>query len=319
MGLSTVQYFRQLFPKSTIIYGVPQWTKPIFDKIETDADVIYPLKLNSLTDMLDLWNDLIDLKVELIHEMHQSGRGKKAFSLFSLLKNIPYTFHNHHLKTASKVIDQGIIKSLIQRDLDGAYSFYGKDLKIPSYLEYEPKMSLKLNDKKKRIIFGVVATRDTKKWPLEHYKKLAQLIFDSFPQYEIKIPLSLSLEDLKLKEMILAMNFPPNCEITHWNLSELPEKFSSSKIYIGNDTGIKHLSVALGLKTITFFGAEPPLEWHPYNESIHQYFYQNELQCRTRTHHYCPLSKCDLKPDQNNQCLKLTLPETIFQEVKKLF
>ena len=76
-------------------------------------------------------------------------------------------------------------------------------------------------------------------------------------------------------------------------LSELPLEMAKADLYIGNDTGIKHLAIALGLPTLSFFGPEPPLEWHPYNEKAHPYFYIDGLDCRTASAHYCPLSQCD--------------------------
>lgn len=315
MGLSTVQYFRELYPESTIIYGVPQWTAKVFAETKTAADFIYPLKMNSMNEVIDLWTDLLNFKVDLIHEMHQSGRGQKVFSSFCALKKIPYTAHNHHKKSGTKVVGQGEIKPLIQRDLDGVYSFWGKHQQIPNYLEYPPLMEVANFKEKKRIIFGVVATRETKKWPLSHFKKLAELILTHDPQMEIVIPLSLSVPDMKLKEEIVKLDFPKNARIVHWGLNQLAGEFSGSKFYIGNDTGIKHLSIAVGVKTVTFFGAEPPNEWHPYDVTAHRYFYREGLLCRTRTHHYCGLHTCDLKGDEYNQCLTKILPETLFQSL----
>ncbi len=37
-------------------------------------------------------------------------------------------------------------------------------------------------------------------------------------------------------------------------------------LFIGNDSGLRHIAAALGIKTITLFGPENPGEWHPYKE-----------------------------------------------------
>ncbi len=319
MGLSTVQYFRDLYPESTIIYGVPQWTAKVFEETKTAADFIYPLKMNTLNEIIDLWSDLLNFNVDMIHEMHQSGRGQKAFSTFCALKKIPYTAHNHHKKSGTSVLDQGVIKPLIQRDLDGVYSFWGKIAKIPDYINYPPDMRVKDLGSKKRIIFGVVATRETKKWPLNYFKQLAELIFQHNPFIEIVIPLSTSKADLRLKNEIQELSFPKNTKIVHWDLSKLASEFSGSICYIGNDTGIKHLSIAVGVRTITFFGAEPPNEWHPYDSAKHQYFYRENLPCRTRNHHFCGLQVCDLSSDEYNKCLTKILPQEVYQEINRSF
>ncbi len=312
MGLSSVQYLRTLYPESTIIYGVPQWTKSLFDNVKTEADLIYPMDTNSFSSILGFWQDLLNFNVDAIYEMHQSGRGEKVFKTYSFLNRVPYFFHNHHLKNGTKIKDQGIIKPLIQRDLDGVYSCLGHLGKYPHYEDFAPSMIANSQKRMPRIIFGVVATRETKMWPLYHFKKLAELILIARPEIKIAIPLSPSAQDMAIKTEIEKLNFPKNCEIVFLKLSDLPKYFKESLMYIGNDTGIKHLACAVDIPSITLFGPEPTLEWHPYNTAKHQFFYRDHLPCRTKIHHYCGLFKCDLA-DDFHQCLTKILPGTIFE------
>ena len=37
-------------------------------------------------------------------------------------------------------------------------------------------------------------------------------------------------------------------------------------LFVGNDSGLRHIAAALGVRTVTLFGAENPVEWHPYRE-----------------------------------------------------
>lgn len=313
MGLSSVQYLRQLHPKANIIYAVPQWIAPLYEDVQTKADSIYPLSLKSVRDVFSLFDDLMAMKVDHIHEMHQSGRGSKIFKLYAFFKGIPYTFHNHHLKGGTKVIDQGIIKSLIQRDLDGVYSFLGTG-EVPRYLDWIPEMKMNSTASYKRIILGVVATRRTKMWPLDYYLKLAHLIEKNFPDFKVVIPLSHSADDKLIKQDLLEYGLPANTSIVHIPLKELPLFFKKSAFYIGNDTGLKHLAVAVGLKSFTLFGPEPANEWHPYDPVQHPYFYQENLECRVRNGHYCGLTVCDLKDDYM-KCMKNFPAETIFSAI----
>jgi heptosyltransferase-2 len=317
MGLSTVQYLRELYPDSRIIYAVPAWIAPLYKNVQTAADEIYSLKLNSLSDILDLFSYLTNEKVDAIHEMHQSGRGKKIFSLFSFFSRIKYTFHNHHLESGTPVHDQGAKKELIQRDLDGLYSFYGKEKPIPQFLNFSPVIQLKNKPgREKKILLGVVATRETKMWPLKNYAELAMLISKSHPDYKIVIPLSKSEVDTKIKNELQMLGLPANATIVHWSLDNLAEEFAKASLYVGNDTGIKHLAISVGVKTFTFFGPEPVREWHPYDAKVHPYFYRENLPCRTRTHHYCGLSVCDLHAGEHMQCLTYFSPEKVFKEIE---
>ena len=315
MGLSAVSYLKLLYPENNIIYAVPQWIAPLYENSATAADKIYPLSLSTFRDILKLFSDLKRLEVDHIHEMHQSGRGAKIFKWISLLLGIRYTAHNHHLKEGTEVIDQGSIKPLIQRDLDGVFSFLGKG-DLPNHLNYPPEIHPNLKrEKLPLIIMGVVATRETKMWPLSYYLNLASLIQASFPAYKIVIPLSKSETDKKIKEELEGLGIPQNTQIVEWSLKDLPSYFSEASLYIGNDTGLKHLGVAVGIKTFTFFGPEPANEWHPYDSSLHPYFYLEGLACRTRIHHYCGLSICDLSVDKM-KCLTYFSPEKIFSEIR---
>ncbi len=318
MGLSTVSYLRKLYPKSTIIYAVPQWTAELYLKIKTDADVIYPLDLSSISSILNLYTDLINFKGDAIHEMHQSGTGKKVFSFISSLLSIPYTAHNHHLDSSTQVIDQGVKKELIQRDLDGVYSFYGNEKNPPSYLNFEPSFNLIAEEKVNRLIIGVVATRETKMWPLENYIDLATRVLDQKIFSEVVIPLSHSKMDVEIKKQLSKIAHHPQIKIVNIALSNLPHFFVHSKMYIGNDTGLKHLAVAAKIPTITLFGPEPIREWHPYNLEKHVAFYIEDLPCRVRTHHYCGLFKCDLNAEKFMQCMKLINVEMIINKLMRV-
>jgi heptosyltransferase-2 len=316
MGLSATQYLKVLYPESTIIYAVPQWIVPLYRDSLTAADSIYPIQMKSFTDILKLMMDIKRFKIDHIHEMHQSGRGAKVLKGIALLLGIKYTAHNHHLKSDTGVVDQGKILPLIQRDLDGVFSFLGFGTR-PQFLDFTPVMTpnKKIN-KTPMIIFGVVATRATKMWPLENYISLAKKISVKYPEYKIVIPLSKSIEDKKIQEDLIRLGLSENITIVNWNLQELPTSFQEAQFYVGNDTGLKHLAVGVGLKTFTFFGPEPANEWHPYNSVNHPYFYLDNLACRTRTHHYCGLSVCDLGVG-NMDCLKAFLPEKVFELIER--
>ncbi|RLA62903.1 MAG: hypothetical protein DRQ88_13085, partial [Epsilonproteobacteria bacterium] len=216
---------------------------------------------------------------------HQSGRTEKFFKLYSFLSGASYTYHNHHLDRKSGVVDHGKIKPLIQRDLDGIFTYLGKE--IPSYLDYAPKMPLAVK-KRERIILGVIATRATKMWPLEYYVELAEKLKSKNPEMEIMIPLGPG--DDEIGEKLVELGIVG--EIVRWPLNVLARELGKAEMYIGNDTGLKHICVALGVKTYTFFGPELPLEWHPYDERTHPFFFVEGLECRTRTGHFCGLSEC---------------------------
>jgi len=294
MGLSTISYIRSIYPNSKIYYGVRDWTAGLYDQVKTDADAVIPVKFDTFSDYIRMWKLFNLLGVDHIHEMHLSGRTKKFCGIYSKLTGTKYTFHNHHLNAKGmKVHDQGVVKELIQRDIDGAFTFLGKENSPPSFLDFEPHFNDLNLEKDFSITFGVVATRQTKMWSLESYARLAEVIKQDFPHYKIKVPLSPSAQDKQIMERLKELDKGGHLEFVIEPLAKLPFIVGASDLYIGNDTGLKHLAIACGVKSYTFFGPEPPSEWHPYNKTKHPFFYIDELECRTRDAHYCGLSECD--------------------------
>jgi heptosyltransferase-2 len=311
MGLATVSYIKGLYPDALIYYALPAWVIPLYQNVKTDVDEFIPIELKGFFDWWSFKKKISSINPDLIYEMHLSGRTEKFFNLYKLIHKTPYYFHNHHLKSGGEVLDQGIIKALIQRDLDGAWSYLGSNSEKPKYLNFTPKMKME-DCTKDQVILGIVATRETKKWPLSYYAKLCHQISSKSPSTKIIIPLSSSEEDLRAQSSLEQEGLPQNVEFLRSSLSDLPSHLNGSTFYIGNDTGLKHIAVALGIKTFTFFGPEPPNEWHPYDQSQHPYFYIPDLECRTRKAHYCGLHQCE-----SMICLNKILPEEIIESISK--
>lgn len=327
MGLSSAQYIKEYAPQLQITYAIAKWITPLYKNLDSAVDEILPLELEKLSDFAKLFLTLRKKKIDLIYECHQAGRTAKFFTLYSRITRTPYFFHNHHLQQhQSLVYDQGVIKPLIQRDLDGIWSQLNKSHPVPNYLDYQPYLKLKNNEGLQSspypllFIFGIIATRETKLWPLSFYVELALLILQDHPQARIAIPVSPSNMDQSLKEQFLNLWKGPLDKLffIETSLELLPSQLSGATCYIGNDTGLKHLCAAMEIPTLTLFGPEPPLEWHPYNTDKHPYLYRDGLECRTMTAHYCPLNQCSsmiclnqITPSQVYKTLSLKVLKTL--------
>jgi heptosyltransferase II len=314
MGLGCVQYACKLYPDRTVHYLVPVWVAPLFKNVQllSSKIKIHAVDWSSLVEIGKLWRRLSSLGDLTIHEMHQAGRCSKFFGAYSLLhRGSDYTYHNHHLTAGhSLVIDQGEHKELIQRDLDGFHTFWGdQSLSPDSYLQHPPRMTVKDEcPREGAVILGVVATRETKMWPHAHFISLVNLILKHNPEQVVLVPITNSKLDQGIKDLLIRYGLNSRVEFIQVSLSELPLYLAKAHCYIGNDTGLKHLACALGIRTITLFGPEPPREWHPYNQEQHPLFYQDGLECRTKQYHYCPLSYCD-----SMRCLFEITPARVFE------
>jgi heptosyltransferase-2 len=302
MGLGTIQFLKSYFPQSEIHYAIPKWIAPLLESVQTAADKIIAFDLKSPLDFYDQWIFLAQQKYDHIFELHQTGRNAKFFSTYALFHKTTYSFHNHQ-QTAH------VRGPLIQRDLDGVFVYLTKKMKIekPDFLNFSPLMKCQNVVPMNAIVFGVVATRKTKMWPLSYYQQLAEKISQQ-QKTKILIPLSLSDEDQHIKEKILQWQ-NPLVEVIQVSTGQLAQRIAPASFYVGNDTGLKHLCVALGIKTLTFFGPEEPLEWHPYAKTKHDFLFIDPLPCRTEISHYCPLKTCD-----SMICLNQFLPKDVWEK-----
>jgi len=300
IGLSCLKYLKHLYPDAKITYALPEGITPIFKNINSFADEVLSFDLSSFSGMLKLLSQVLSKKFDIIFELHQGGRSGKLLEIFSDISGTPYYYHNHN-KSHGAVLDQGVIKPIIQRDLDGVWSGLVKkgylsslDI-VPQYEAFEPQVFVKGElPQTNRYVFGITATRDTKMWPLEFYNAFAHKLLSQDSFAEILIPMSTSKRDQEIIDRYKELKPLARVKFLQVPLEDLPQSIYGAKFYLGNDTGLKHLCVSMQIPTYTFFGPEDPLEWHPYNSESHKYFFLENLPCRTEISHYCPLQTCDM-------------------------
>jgi heptosyltransferase II len=313
ISLGTLEYLRTLLPDTVIAYAVPEWVLPLFQNVGTPADKIIGFQLKTMRDWWKTWQQVRLVKPDMVFELSQQGRTSAFFKLYALISGAKYVFHNHHTKKGP-VLDQGQQKPILQRDLDGAWSFFSEfsqDKKVPHFLDFPPKMEIVSNVKHKRIVLGIVATRQTKMYPLEMYAQAVEILSSRWPGYSFEAPISGSVSDQRIGS---EMNkICPLVKCVTLPLSQIPQYLKESAVYVGNDTGLKHVSVAVGLSTVTLFGPEPPLEWHPYATQEHPFLYIDKTPCRYETGHFCPLSTCT-----SMVCLKKISPQEVAETVSSL-
>ncbi|MEO8210856.1 MAG: glycosyltransferase family 9 protein [bacterium] len=283
MGLGTIQYIQKLFPGSKITYAVQERVLPLFSNIVC-PDVEFKSISFLFADWFKTFNFIKKNNFDLIIELQQTGKSKNFFRLFSKFTLPEYYYHNHNHSGKKFILDQGIKKPVIQKDLDGVwtafnYIFPNRKPEIPYYLDYEPKSEIR-NYKLKnnnRVILGVSAGRKEKIWDLKNYEKLISSLTEINNELKFIIPLSEEEFDTGIEKEISNWEIK-NYIIIKKSIGELPYEMSESNYYIGNDTGLKHLAVSLGMKTLTIFGEERPMEWHPYNLQRHSYVFSGDIK-----------------------------------------
>jgi len=83
---------------------------------------------------------------------------------------------------------------------------------------------------------------------------------------------------------------------TGWQ--ELGALLKRCSLWIGNDSGPKHLAVALGIPTITIFGPTNPATWHP-PDGPHVVIEVEGLECL-----HCNANTCPLPGERHMRCMR---------------
>jgi ADP-heptose:LPS heptosyltransferase len=240
-----------------------------------------------------------------------------------------------------KITGKGEVKSVIEKDLDTLRSVgikpakkpsskvYLSDAELASGLEY-----LQRFDSQRPILgLAIGASRGTKIWPIENFVKLAlswcqdtdgsvyaisgskqEAILVEFLRKvdEELVAGDLSSEDRKkIRSKIGFFDSPP--------LRHSAAILAHSDLLVANNTGLRHLAVAMGIPTLTLFGPESPTEWHPYPKSTHPYFFLEELNCRTAalpgTPPWCDIPECVVEA---HKCLRSINVKPVLTKAKAL-
>ncbi|MEO1653360.1 MAG: glycosyltransferase family 9 protein [Bacteroidota bacterium] len=130
-----------------------------------------------------------------------------------------------------------------------------------------------------RLILGIGASRITKQWPASRFGGLAK-------QWIEKTKGSVHLPYLESEQSFIdKMHIPSHQRIYLYKnlaLNNLAALISQGDFFCGNDSGPKHMAVALGIPSLSIFGPEDPYVWHPYDRKRHPFLYIPELTCRPR-------------------------------------
>ncbi len=253
-------------------------------------------------------------------------------------------FHGHRDKnrySTTLVPGKGILKPVIERDMDTIRSL---DLTIPE--GKQPSVFLDVSEIARGRIrigqmglygpilgLGIGASRNTKIWPLERFAAIAIRWCDQYRGsvivYHARGEEGVSRQffdavDRKLDEWYTDPSARKAVRARILAEVQLPLRLLASMLknnvlYLGNDSGPKHLAVAVGTPTITLFGPEDPYEWHPYSREKHPYHYLEGLKCRNDQEPgfkpWCGLHECVV---EEHRCMRFISEDEVFRTVEKM-
>ncbi len=252
-------------------------------------------------------------------------------------------FHGHRDRNRYSTVTvpgKGTLKPILERDMDviralGLHVPAGRSPQI--YLQpVELERTVDRLDRQglhaPLLAIGIGSSRPTKGWPLERYATLGVLWAEQTGGGAVAVTgpgeEELSREFLKLVDDALsvlpdlaqrvAIRSLVSSEGT-LSLREVAALTSRCAVFVGNDSGPKHLAVAVGAPTVTLFGPEHPFEWHPYPRERHPHFFIEGLKCRKDAlpgmPPWCGLDVCI---EEQHRCMRQIGIETVLAECRRV-
>lgn len=245
-------------------------------------------------------------------------------------------FHGHHdrnLFSTVSVADKGKLKPIIERDMDTVRALGGSVISgvLPKIFltaaEKTQAKELLTHLKLKPPVLGINlgASRPTKQWPVESFARVAALwalkekggvlAFAGPKEKQFIEDFESSVSQL----LIDGSRLPQIKTLNDLDIRALCGVLGELSVVVGNDSGPKHIAVAVGTPTVTLFGPEHPFEWHPYPTDTHPYLFIDKLECRDDADRnmppWCALSFCET---EDHRCMKLITVDTVMSECQRI-
>lgn len=221
-----------------------------------------------------------------VHIIHSHSRIPKLFGSTTAIPNL------------------GVPMKATERDLNVVRAL-GWSGDAPTTKLFFTGKSRLLKKEKPWLLLGTESSRPSKEWPLEYYAQLARLLSD---RYSIGF----------FAENVQRVNNDPRyielskhaIHLATPTLDDVLADMSGASYFVGGDSGLKHVAVALGVRTLTLFGPESIGEWHCYENHL---ALQIPVSCRTEDpepsgFEWCAAEHCPLA---SHACLRLIRPEDV--------
>lgn len=304
---STIAIFKQRFPNSKITVLVPEAFAEILQG-NPHLNTIWTYEENSA---LGLMLKIRREKFDYYFNLHSTLGWGEWLARLSGAKHI-FT----HIQNKQAVLKYGKHPTALEWD-----SFFLKTVMSDSERITAPAPKIYLREEEcawakdfltrrgavgaKTVFLGLGASRATKRWPAEMVARFSELLRDR-GEYLSLIVVGPDEADQTFSGNVLdylrVKGFRPQLSAkdsggvvfeSGFTLRQLAALLAEVKMYVGNDSGPKHLAVAVGTPTITLFGPEDPGEWHPYDLREHPIFFTKGLSCRTEDGgRWCGISEC---------------------------
>jgi ADP-heptose:LPS heptosyltransferase len=333
---ATLEECKRLFPKDQIHLLIPEAWKALYNHDPR------PTKVWTFDTRLTGWRKtkaFFELARELRHLDVDISLGCHASPTSSWLGFLSgaqtRAHHNHNFLEPNKLgnVDipgKEILKPFVARDLAVLRALEKEvdpTVKTKIYVSadihnWAVKEVERLGLREPLLGLGLGASRSTKIWPMESFGEVSK---EWVRQSGGSVLSLLSPSERHLGEEWLSQvgSISGNQSFavgSGYTLEETMGLISLCDVFLGNDSGPRHLAAAAGVRTVTLYGPQDPFECHPYDPKDHPYFFIDNLKCRPNTdlqgkHPWCGIEVCEV---EKHKCMKDLAAPPVFEKVLEI-
>ena len=254
LSTGVINYFHIKFPKAKFTFLVGPSAGQIYDNFTAAEKIILVKKKKYNLHWLSMYSKVFRIKWDIIIDFRSS-----LISYF-LLKNKKFIFKK------KKNLNQKI-------QLKNFFNLKKLTLCVSTSKNDEIEVSKVLNTNYRYVVLFPGGNWKPKIWPINYFNKLIDLLNIQFS--DLRFIIVGSLEEKKIYYDDIKKNHHNDyfLDLMGESLSATSAYMKKSNLFIGNDSGLMHLSVASNLKTIALFG--------PTDDNIYGHKDSNSFVIRT--------------------------------------
>ncbi|MGE0605199.1 MAG: lipopolysaccharide heptosyltransferase II, partial [Xanthobacteraceae bacterium] len=146
---------------------------------------------------------------------------------------------------------------------------------------------------------------EAKRWPVAYYAETAKHLV----QGDVEVWIIGGPDEKEFAKEILAHAGQGVRDFTGGKLSDGVIALSLASAVVANDSGLLHVSAALGVPAIGMFGPTDPAKWAPINPVADIITHEPLLDCQFCMQYVCPL--------QHHNCMREVLPPRVVDSVRR--
>ena len=222
------------------------------DDVHVDEIITLKKEMDGLGGIFKLLNELKKRNFEKVFIFNSSLRYNLITKLAGIksIYQYPLFRSKDNIVHSAKIFTENIISEIVSS---------------------EPNLIIKKKDSGldknfKNICLGISASGPTKRWNINNYIKLAEALAEKI---KCKFYIAGGKNDIELINKFKNSKVGKDSfSFENLSVKETLQSISDCNLYIGNDTGWAHISVALKIKTLTIFCDSPVLAYGRYSKRM---------------------------------------------------